>query len=111
LNTNRQISSIQFQYVADNSERCLTFMLSYLVYSQIFLWMITASATTQKCRITHCKKTLQFVLFHMCCKSTWTLKKVSFYAGRSHNLQGFLMHKTFQTLIEQVFISINQSED
>ncbi len=33
------------------------------------------------------------------------LKKVIFYAGRSHNLQGFLMHKT---LIEQVFISISQ---
>ncbi len=44
----------------------------------------------------------------MCCKSTGTLKKVSFYAGRSHNLQGFIMHKTFQTLIVQVFITINQ---
>ncbi len=70
----------RFQSVANNLERCLTFVLSYLVYSQIFLWMIAASATTQKCRITHCKKTLQ----------------------------GFLMDKTFQTLIEQVFISINQ---
>lgn len=36
------------------------------------------------------------------------LKKVRFYAGRSHNPQGFLMHRTFQTLIVQVFISINQ---